>query len=101
MKHVTEEQVYTGLGAGIVRQGVDDYKRALKELWELEKKLAKVNGRITECERFFNSEYCYMLSKMDGDFIIKRAHADAKYEYENEEKVTVSVSIKKKKEKTT
>lgn len=96
MKYVTEEQAYTGLGAGIVRQGVDDYKRALKELWELEKKLAKVNGRITECERFFNSEYCYMLTKMDGDFIIKRAHADAKYEYENEEKVTVSVSIKKK-----
>ena len=40
------------LAKEIVIQGVDDYKRALKQKWALENKLYSINNVLVECEQF-------------------------------------------------
>ena len=89
---------YDELAKAIVIQAVEDYKRALKEQKELENKLMLVNSRITECEKFFESEWCKELSNIeDSTYIIDNARKTAKEELKNEV-VIVSIRIKQKKD---
>ena len=89
---------YDELAKAIVIQAVEDYKRALKERKELENKLMLVNSRITECEKFFESEWCKELSNIeDSTYIIDNTRKTAKEELKNEV-VIVSNRIKQKKD---
>lgn len=44
------------LAKGIVIQGVEDYKTALKQKWALEQKMISINKSLLDCESFFHSE---------------------------------------------
>ena len=94
----TNDENYNLLAKEIVIKGVDDYKTALKELWALEKKLIFVKSMLTDCEKFFESQWCEELSGInDPTYIKNNAFDTAKREYENDDIVTVSIKIKPKK----
>lgn len=86
------------LAKEIVIQGVDDYKRALKQKWALENKLYSINNVLVECEQFFCSEWCKELSDIDDSSYIKNnAFIQARKEFKEDEIVSVSIKIKPKK----
>ena len=51
----------------IILQAVKDYRKALKEL-SLNGKSS--NAVITDCERFFRSDWCRQLTNVDGEYLI-------------------------------
>lgn len=53
---------YKNLAVAIVTSMIDEYKTALF-----------INDKYTinKCEKWFRSDWCYMLCDMDGDYIIK------------------------------
>lgn len=97
--YVTEEQAYDSFGKAVAAQAVEDYKRALKHLWALEKQMHLAKKTIDECERFFDSGYGFALSDLNGDCIKKNATARAKYEFDHVEIVTAHVKTKLRKKK--
>ena len=67
------------LANAIVLQAVTDYRKALRG----KTRYAMVNKkRIKECEEFFRSEWYSILTKYDGECLIKRLQE----EYRNESK---------------
>lgn len=65
---------YSALAAGIVRQACEDYRKALRQAWacrfqrtagESSRKMMADN-RISECERFFDSDWFTELVDIDG-----------------------------------
>ena len=86
------------LAKGVVSQGVEDYKKALKLKWALEHKMHEVNKTLMECEKFFNSEWCKDLSDIDDPYyIIDNATNTAKKEFDEDEIFTVTVKSKLRK----
>ena len=86
------------LAKGVVSQGVEDYKKALKLKWALEDKMRDVNNTLMECEKFFNSEWCKDLSDIDDPhYIIDNATNTAKKEFDEDEIFTVTVKSKLRK----
>lgn len=87
------------LAKGIVIQGVEDYKTALKQKWALEQKMISINKSLLDCESFFLSEWCAELSDIDDPSYIKNnAFIEAKKEYKKED-ATVNIIIKPKETK--
>ena len=87
------------LAKGVVSQGVEDYKKALKLKWALEHKMRDVNKTLMECEKFFNSEWCKDLSDIDDPtYIRNNSFIEAKKDFNKNDVVTVSVKIKPKEE---
>ena len=64
-----EIESYQPLFDGIILQAVSDYRNALKGRAYDGKKGGQI---ISECERFFRSEYFSMLTKVPGEFLIER-----------------------------
>ena len=86
------------LAKGVVSQGVEDYKKALKLKWALEHKMHEVDKTLMECEKFFNSEWCKDLSDIDDPhYIIDNATNTAKKEFNEDEIFTVTVKSKLRK----
>ena len=56
-------EAYENLANAIVELAILDYKKA---------KAHKNYGKVKECERFFNSEWCKMLTNLDINKIIWR-----------------------------
>lgn len=57
-----------------------------------------VNKTLTECEKFFNSEWCKDLSDIDDPhYIIDNATNTAKKEFDKDEIFTVTVKSKLRK----
>lgn len=94
-----ENMAYKALGEAVAAQAVEDYKRALKDIWALEKAMNLAKKTLVECERFFDSEYGAMLSDMDGDYIKRHAAETAKWEFNHKELVTAHVKIKLREKK--
>lgn len=95
----TNDKNFDLLAKGIVIQGIEDYKKALKEKWALENKLLSVNKTLIECEQFFYSEWCKDLSDIDDPtYIRNNSFIKAKKDFNKNDVVTVSVEIKPKKE---
>lgn len=93
------DEKFEMLAKSIVAQGVEDYKKALKQKWALERKLRDVDGVLTECEKFFNSEWCECLSDIDNpSYIIDNATETAKKEFDD---VIFTVTIKSRLKKKT
>lgn len=55
------EANYHSLASAIVEPVIEEYKKALR---------MNDTYTIKRCERWFMSEWCYLLSSMDGDYII-------------------------------
>ena len=63
------------LANAIVFTAVRDYQRALCDLHDnpTPKKVNKANKLLTECKEFFFSDWCKMLTKLDGDVLMEQA----------------------------
>ena len=71
---------YRMLAVAIVEGMIKKYKTALRHNRKCD---------IEYCERWFNSDWCYLLSDMDGDYIIKsirKAVQDEKTNRRNDSK---------------
>ena len=66
------------LAEQIVLQAVSDYRRSLRGQ-KVDNKLS-ILQMIKDCERFFKSEWFKMLTKLDGETLLKQL----KEEYEDE-----------------
>ena len=74
-RFVNEEEKdipYMTLATEIVRQAVKDYRSALSEL----RRKHTYSWHIDDCERFFHSDWCYNLTNMDGDKMIRMVRTD-------------------------
>lgn len=60
---------YERLSAAVVEQAVNDYRRALRRLWNHPHDEAALRGK-EECERFFRRDMEFY-SDLDGEMIIK------------------------------
>ena len=86
------EENYRFLCVAVVTQVIEEYKDALRNNIEYE---------ISYCERWLKSDWCYLLSGMDGDYIIKsvrKAVQDEKADRRNDSKGTSKVYKKVDKE---
>ena len=66
------------LSLNIVRQAVDDYRQLLRG-----KRICiehSIEYSMSEIERFFESDFCYSIIKIDGNIILNRLRK----EYEDE-----------------
>ena len=59
------------LVCAIVQKAVDDWKLARKALKKRPDSIS-ANYSLADCENFFNSEYFYTLTEMDGAELLKR-----------------------------
>ena len=76
---------YKMLAVAIVTSMIKKYKTALRHNRKCD---------IEYCERWFNSDWCYLLSDMDGEYIIKsirKAVQDEKTNRRNDSKRTTEV----------
>lgn len=64
----------------IVRQAVVDYRGALRGVSLYGLSNVPSSKTIEECEKFFRSEWFYLLTKVDGEMLIEKL----KEEYLNE-----------------
>ena len=83
------EANYYSLASAVVEPVINEYKKALK---------ANDTFTIKRCERWFMSEWCYLLSGMDGDYIInacRKVVQDEKTNRRNDGKRTKKVYIKR------
>lgn len=71
------EENYMMLGEAIVKQAAKDYVSSLKSL-RLYPEDPELQRRKAECERFFRSEWYMMLTKIDGEYLIRRLQEDVK-----------------------
>ncbi len=73
---------YQPLADGIVLQAVADYRNALA---------GEGYGRysaedvVRECERFFRSEYFWLLTRVSGEYLIEELRKEVQGEKENEQ----------------
>lgn len=58
------EENYRFLCVAVVTQVIEEYKDALR---------SNNIYKIRSCEKWLRSDWCYLLSDMDGDYIIKSA----------------------------
>ena len=86
------EENYRFLCVAVVTQVIEEYKDALRN---------NIGYKISYCERWLKSDWCYLLSGMDGDYIIKsvrKAVQDEKADRGNDSKGTSKVYKKINKE---
>lgn len=69
------------LAAGIVRQAGIDYINYLIDKKSASRDTTLIDAHIKRLEKFFNSEWCWALSEIEGEAIIKllRQRADEEY----------------------
>ena len=82
------EENYRFLCVAVVTQVIEEYKDALRN---------NIEYKISYCERWLKSDWCYLLSGMDGDYIIKsvrKAVQDEKTDRGNDSKGTSKVHKK-------
>lgn len=84
------EQGINNLVFAIITRAIIDYERALLNI-ELTRgfggythELAK--SRALECEKFFESDFCYLMTKVDGDQIIYACKQRVKEPHYNPDK---------------
>ena len=71
---MTEEAMYL-LIAAIIEQAITDYKKAYKALHNPKANEAaktRAEWKIDECEQFFRSDWCDLLTGGNGERILKR-----------------------------
>lgn len=76
MKQHIDDQ-WQQLANAIVEKAVQDYRNAIRGRGFDIKPFKKT---VAECEKFFKSDWCVMLTKADGNLILEQL----KKEYENE-----------------
>ena len=71
-----DSSAYQLLANGIIKQAARDYQQLLCHM--------SVEGAsIEECQNFFNGDYFWTLTKLDGPTLMHRLEAEArKYEYD-------------------
>lgn len=77
---MTDEAMYM-LIAGILEQAIYDYKKAYKALHNPKlNEAAKTRSKwkFEECERFFRSDWCDLLSGGNGEVILKRVQKECR-----------------------
>lgn len=76
MAHLTEcEAGYTGLAIAIIRQAAVDYRKSYRYLRKHSDDTYEYRQMVymfSSCGGFFNSNWCAMLSGMDGGYILRR-----------------------------
>lgn len=83
------EENYYKLASAIVEPMIQEYKQALR---------CNITSDIARCERWFMSDWCYLLSGMDGTYIInacRRVVENEKSNRRNDSKGTKKVHIKR------
>ena len=66
---------YWRLANGIILKAVDDYRSARKTLTrEPENEMAQ--RQVSQCEKFFLSDWFTVLSSVDGSFVLKKLKAE-------------------------
>ena len=72
---MTDDTAYQRLANAIVCQAVKDYRLALLRLRRNPKdRIAR--EMVQDCEKFFRSEWCYLLSGMDADYFLRKLRDD-------------------------
>ena len=64
------EEIYQNLANAIVQQAAKDYIKALKQKKKYPNN-PEANSQIRELKRFFHSGWYGMLTKVDGDYLIR------------------------------
>lgn len=81
-------QCWENFGISIVNQGVDDYIGCLKDIDHglnytkdnISHSIYNTVSRKIECEKFFESDWCFFLSNIDGKKLIDRARKMANFD---------------------
>lgn len=68
INEVTEDEALEHLAKGIVIQAIEDYRRILHGVKISRYK--KIKNDRAELERFFRSDWCYLLSNWDGEVLM-------------------------------
>ena len=68
---------YEELANAIIIQAVKDYRTALRKKCSSHK---SDDYKIKECEKFFRSEWYRILTKVDGEMLIRKLQEECKYE---------------------
>ena len=66
---------YGGLANGIILKAVDDYRSARKTLAR-DPENALAQRQVSQCEKFFLSDWFTVLSSVDGSFVLKKLKAE-------------------------
>lgn len=84
------EHAYQNLANAIVKQAVEDYRKALRgKSYRHDKDPAPV---ITEIEKFFKSDYFEMLTKVKGDFLIEKLRKEYEENKEDNDESNIDTS---------
>lgn len=71
------EDPYERLANGIVLQAVADYRAALKAIKRNPGNKEKISEAL-QIEKFFRSPWYQMLTKVDGEYLIRKLQAEAR-----------------------
>lgn len=70
-------QPWEALANAIVIQAAKDYKAAYRKLNNSRKKNSEAERMKNECLRFFRSKWFTELTKVDGEYLIRRLNKEA------------------------
>lgn len=76
---------YEALANGIIIQAANDYRKALKRLYQHPNDY-EAKSEIRELERFFRSDWYEFLTDVDGEYMIKRLREDFRERMAEKEK---------------
>lgn len=71
------EDPYERLANGIVLQAVADYRAALKAIKRNSGNKEKISEAL-QIEKFFRSQWYQLLTKVDGEYLIRKLQAEAR-----------------------
>lgn len=75
-----DDQGLMNLVGGIVKKAVDDWMKAKRRLRK-HPTSTSASYMVTDCERFFLSEYFYGLTGVNGEEFLKQLEAQEEKEY--------------------
>lgn len=73
MENMTNIECYQALGRAVLIRSILDYQDAQKALRfpRSKRKTTMLKRTISECEEFFNSDYCRVISGVDGKRVLR------------------------------
>ena len=77
LKHLTIEEAFEHFAKSIVIQAIEDYRDILNN--NRIKYVSNKKYNKTEIEKFFLSDWCYLLSGCDGQWLIKEIQKQENY----------------------
>ena len=70
-KYTDTLEPYRALANAIILQAAKDYRKALRRIHKYPKDAAAIAEK-DNCERFFHSDWYGILTKVDGDMLIRK-----------------------------